>query len=128
MSGAPQPGTAASAATLQLAGWPVRPEADGPVFPLGGLLLLLALLVAALAAWWWGPRRRAGGRAMPPWSTLRERSDPGAPDVLFARRLDAHHRIYVVRWQGTELLLGVGPQSAPTVIDRRPAADAGGQR
>lgn len=121
-------GAAANSGTLQLPGWPARPEPEGPLFPLGGALLLLALMAAAAAAWWFGPRRRAGRGRVAVWPMPRERgTELGDPDVVFARRLDAHHRLYVVRWRGAELLLGVGPQSAPTVLDRRPSATDGGQ-
>lgn len=120
------PRTAASAAVPP---WHA-PQADSaPWFPAGGVVLLLVLLAAAAAAWCFGPRglaARRGGR----WSLGGGRGG-AAPagdglDVLCARRLDAHHRIYVVRWSGGEVLLGVAGQAAPVVLDRRPAPPQGG--
>lgn len=108
------------------------PQADSaPWFPTGGVVLLLVLLAAAAAAWCFGPRgflARRGGR----WILGGPPSGASAAgeglDVLCARRLDAHHRLYVVRWSGGEVLLGVAGQAAPVVLDRRPVAPEGGAR
>ena len=107
-------------------------EAPAPLFPTGGLMLLLVLLVAAVLAWWFGPRgpRKRSGRGKFGWSSLRSSTAGGAPaegvDVVCASRLDAQHRLYVVRWAGGELLLGVQAQAAPVVLDRRgPTSPAG---
>jgi hypothetical protein len=110
-------------------------EAPAPLFPTGGLLLLLALLAAAVLAWWFGPRgprKPMGGRKFS-WAALRGSASASAPvdgiDVVCASRLDAQHRLYVVRWAGGELLLGVNAQSAPVVLDRRaPSSPPSGER
>jgi hypothetical protein len=103
-------------------------EAPAPLFPTSGLVLLLVLLAAAAMAWWFGPRgplgplRRPGGSKFG-WAALRGSAGMATPvdgiDVVCASRLDAQHRLYVVRWAGGELLLGVNAQSAPVVLDRR---------
>ncbi len=108
-------------------------EQPAPLFPASGLLLLLALLAAAALAWWFGPRgpRNRPGRAKIGWAALRGAVGTAAPadgiDVVCARRLDAQHRLYVVRWAGGELLLGVNAQAAPVVLDRRSGSPAAGE-
>lgn len=128
---APQGAASAAVAGLRWTG----AEDPAPLFPASGMLLLLALVVAAALAWWFGPRgpRARPGRPGVPrfgWAALRVPAGIAAAaegiDVVCASRLDAQHRLYVVRWAGGELLLGVSAQAAPVVLDRRtPAPPAG---
>lgn len=107
--------------------WNSAPES--PLFPTGGVILMLILLAVACWAWWVGPqhRFRRGVRAWP-W---RAREGAGAaqnaPEILAATRLDAGTRLYVVRWQESELLLGVSDHSAPVVLDRHARRPIQGQ-
>lgn len=107
-----------------------------PLFPASGLVLLLVLLAGAALAWWFGPRgprARRGrlGSGKLGWAAWGGSAGSAAPaegiDVVCTSRLDAQHRLYVVRWAGGELLLGVHAQSAPVVLDRRaPSAPPAG--
>ena len=126
---APQAAASVAVPTLRWTG----AEEPAPLFPASGIVLLLALLAAAALAWWFGPRgpRSRSGRGKAGWATLRGPAGIAAPgdgiDVLCARRLDAQHRLYVVRWAGGELLLGVNAQAAPVVLDRRAGSPAAGE-
>jgi hypothetical protein len=126
MMAASAPQAAASVAVPALR-WTGADE-PAPLFPASGLVLLLVLLAAAALAWWFGPRgpraRRGGpGSGRFGWAAWRASAGIAAPadgiDVVCTSRLDAQHRLYVVRWAGGELLLGVHAQSAPVVLDRR---------
>jgi hypothetical protein len=125
------PQAAASVAVPALR-WPGA-EQPAPLFPTSGLVLLLVLLAMAALAWWFGPRgpRTRAGRGKAGWSALRgARGLPASGDgidVVCARRLDAQHRLYVVRWAAGELLLGVNGQSAPVVLDRRAGSPGAGE-
>jgi hypothetical protein len=131
MAAASAPQAAASDAVPALR-WTGADE-PAPLFPTSGLVLLLVLLAAAALAWWFGPRgpRNRLGRGKPGWAGLRGPAGLATPadgiDVVCARRLDAQHRIYVVRWAGGELLLGVNAQAAPVVLDRRAGSPAAGE-
>ena len=103
------------------------------MFPASGIVLLLVLVAAAALAWWFGPSgpRNRAGRGTAGWAALRGAGSITAPadgiDVVCARRLDAQHRLYVVRWAGGELLLGVNAQATPVVLDRRAGSSAAGE-
>jgi hypothetical protein len=74
--------------------------------------------------WSIAARRRGARGGAWPWHAQARQVHGGAIEVLHARRLDATTRLYVVRWQGNDLLLGVGNAVAPVVLERR-AASAG---
>lgn len=129
---APQAAASVAVPTLRWTG----AEEPAPLFPASGIVLLLVLLVVAALAWWFGPRgprglRHGPGRATTGWAALRGAGSITAPadgiDVVCARRLDAQHRLYVVRWAGGELLLGVNAQATPVVLDRRAGSSAAGE-
>lgn len=117
-----------SAASTAVLSWHPAASDNAPWFPTGGVVLLLVLLAVAAAAWWFGPRgfsARRSGRLGPVRGRLAIGPSDEGLEVVSARRLDAQHRIYVVRWSGGEVLLGVSAQTAPVVLDRRPPPGAG---
>ena len=130
---APQAAASVAVPSLRWAG----ADEPAPLFPASGVVLLLVLVAAAALAWWFGPRgprarrgRSGGGKFG--WAALHGSGCMTVPadgiDVVCASRLDAQHRLYVVRWAGGELLLGVNAHAAPVVLDRRaPSAPPAGE-
>jgi len=111
----------AAAASQIGASLPWNSAPESPLFPTGGVILMLILLAVACWAWWAGPQHRFGlGLRVWPWRAREGAVAPqNEPEILAATRLDASTRLYVVRWQEYELLLGVTGHSAPVVLDRQ---------
>lgn len=88
--------------------------------PSGALALMLVLLAVGVWAWWVGRRRQTG--RLWPWATgvRHPTRGSGAATVVTATRLDAHTRLVIVRWAGSELLLAASTHAPPVVLDRRP--------
>lgn len=92
---------------------------------------MLALAGFAIWAWLFGPRRRGvnvagGAKGMGwTWPLMRGADGGGAPVLAALTRLDAHHSVAVLRWRNRELLIGLGSQSAPVVLDRRDLPEVG---
>jgi flagellar biogenesis protein FliO len=100
-----------------------RGEASGPQDTSWvSVLLLFGLLLAAAAV---VVHRRSAKGLLQSWKTLW----PAASCVerLSSQALTTHASIHAVRWNDEELLLGCTPQQV-TVLARRPAACAGGDR
>ena len=112
-----EPGAkAASSATTASAAIPFKPAED-PVLPSGPQWsLAIVLCVAALAAVLWVLRRRGNVVA---W-----KRPGGLLDIVETRALSPHAQLNVVRYQGRQLLLSVGPAGTQCLRDDPVAEEA----
>ena len=113
------PAAASSATPLAYAEIPLqRPEASTMSPNLVGVWLVTAISIA-LVLWWFGWRtRRESLQVLRRFGTPRQ---PAALNVAARLQLTPQASLHVVRWNGTELLIGCHP-NAMTVIDRRLAS------